>query len=126
MDISKIIPVEKFVEILHPATEEKLGVKVSLVSVNSEKVKTVKRAVANANLKRQMNNKNIKIDEFEENVTSLLVACITSWDWYGDTTFNGKKPELNEKNIKEVFAALPWFKEQLVNAINDEKSFFQD
>jgi len=39
--------------------------------------------------------------------------------------WNGKEnPEFNRKNVFDVLEKLPWFKSQIEEVLNDEKSFF--
>ncbi len=124
MDICELKPVERTIDIVHPKTGEALGITVNIISLNDPKIATLKRRIQNQRLDLERRGKGFKADDVEENFTNLLIAAITGWEWKDDATFHGEKPELNEKNIKEVFKELPWFKNQIADAIGDEESFF--
>lgn len=124
MDISTLIPTDRVIEIKHPQTEQPLGIRVTIVSLNDEKMKPIRKRIVNKRLELEKRGKNFKADEIEENELEILVGSVTSWEWY-DSTFHGEIPVFNEKNVRQVFAELPWFKEQVAEAVGDEKAFFQ-
>ena len=125
MDLANIKPVERVIEILHPLTGEKIGVSVTVLSINDEKMAAVKRRIQNKRLELERRGKTFKADDLDENEFELLTTAITGWNWDGDTDFHGEKPVFNEKNVKAVLKELSWFKQQIVEAISDEKAFFQ-
>lgn len=124
MDLAKIKPSERIVDILHPESGEKIGVSVQLISLRDEKLAAVRRRIQNKNIEFQKRGKTMKAVDIEENEMDLLVACITGWNW-GDNLYNGETPQFCEKNVRDVLNDLPWFKQQIVEAIDDEKAFFQ-
>lgn len=124
MDISTLVPNERIIEIKHPANDEKLGIRVTIVSLNDNKTKQIRRQFINKRLELEKKGKSFKADDIEENETDLLIASMTGWDWY-DAEFHGEKLDFNESNIKKVFRELPWFKDQISEAVSDEKAFFQ-
>ena len=126
MDINTLVPVERIIEIKHPAKDENLGIRVTIVSMNDEKVKYIRRKFINNRIELEKKGKSFKADDIESNEIDLLLACITGWDWYGDIDFNGSKPEFNEANVKKVLNTFRWFKDQLTEAVSDEKAFFQN
>lgn len=126
MEICDLKPVERMVEIKHPSTGEELGITVTLVSLNDPRMSTLKRRIRVQALERERRGKNINVDEVEKNELDLLVGALTGWSWKGDATFHNEKPAFNEENVKKVFKELPWFKEQIAEALGDEKGFFQN
>lgn len=124
MDLAKIKPSERIVDILHPESGEKIGVSVQLISLRDEKLAAVRRRIQNKNIEFQKRGKTMKAADIEENEMDLLVACITGWNW-GDNLYNGETPQFCEKNVRDVLNELSWFKQQIVEAIDDEKAFFQ-
>lgn len=124
MDLNSIKPAERIIEILHPATEEELGVSVSVISVLDNKTAALRRKIQNKRIELERRGKSFTASDIEENEMDLLLNCITGWEWKGNATFNNEKPEFNEKNVKSVLKELPWFKQQIMEAIGDEKSFF--
>lgn len=125
MDLANLKPVERMIDILHPSTGEKIGVSVTVLSINDEKMATAKRRIQNKKLELDRRGKTFKADDLEENEMELLTTAITGWNWEGDVDFHGEKPAFNEKNVKAVLKELTWFKQQIMEAVGDEKAFFQ-
>ena len=125
MDLANLKPVERMIDILHPSTGEKIGVSVTVLSINDEKMAAAKRRIQNKKLELDRRGKTFKADDLEENEMELLTTAITGWNWEGDVDFHGEKPAFNEKNVKAVLKELTWFKQQIVEAVGDEKAFFQ-
>lgn len=125
MDLANLKPVERMIDILHPSTGEKIGVSVTVLSINDEKMAAAKRRVQNKKLELDRRGKTFKADDLEENEMELLTTAITGWNWEGDVDFHGEKPAFNEKNVKAVLKELTWFKQQIMEAVGDEKAFFQ-
>lgn len=134
-DIANIKPVERVVDILHPATKELLGVRVSLVSFDDERMKRVKRNITDRRLSLDAKGKNFKAEEMEDNTNSLLFSAMTGWEWYEvvddkgrvtaeQPTFNGEVPPFNRGKVIQVFTELPWFRFQIDEAIGDDQAFF--
>lgn len=129
MDLSELKPLERNVEILHPKTDVEVGIKVSLLSINDDKLKKIKRRIQDDKLRLEAKGKNFKSEDIEENRDKLIFNAVTGWAWGKDasgkeTTFNKEKPAFNQKNFNDVMKALPWFRDQLEEAISDEKAFF--
>ncbi len=125
MDLANLKPVERMIDILHPSTGEKIGVSVTVLSINDEKMAAAKRRIQNKKLELDRRGKTFKVDDLEENEMELLTTAITGWNWEGDVDFHGEKPAFNEKNVKAVLKELTWFKQQIMEAVGDEKAFFQ-
>lgn len=125
MDLANLKPVERMIDIVHPSTGEKIGVSVTVLSINDENMAAVKRRIQNKRLELERRGKTFKADDLEENEMELLTTAITGWNWEGDVDFHGEKPAFNEKNVKAVLKELTWFKQQIMEAVGDEKAFFQ-
>lgn len=139
MDIGSIKPSEIVLEILHPASEQPLGIRVFLVSMSDERVKKVRRRIQDEKLKLDARGKHFKASEVEENTNSLIFNCMSGWEWYNPTgnpgdegydknaqpNFNGEIPDYNKSNVYAVFNELDWFSDQIAAALADEKAFFQ-
>ena len=125
MDLANIKPVERIVEILHPGTGEKMGVSVQIISLKDDKLASIRRRIQNKNIEFQKRGKTLKASDIEENEMELLIGCITGWKWEPDADFNGEKPAFNEKNVRNILQELSWFKQQIQEAVDDEKAFFQ-
>ncbi len=125
MDISGLKPAEeRIIEILHPTTEEKLNIRVALMSITDERMVKLKRKFMDEKLRQEARGKNFKADDIEDNRHELAFRAMLSWEWGGDANFHGKKPEFNKSNVVAVLKELPWFRDQIEEAVSDEKSFF--
>ena len=124
MDLSKLKPSERIVEIVHPATGVELGVKITLVSISDAKNKKLKRKIADERYRLEAKGKHLKSEQIDENLFQLVFNSMTGWEWAGDLNFNGKKPDFNLKNVRDVCEELPWFFDQVVAAVGDEEAFF--
>lgn len=123
IDIDDISTGDVTSEILHPVTEEPVGIRVTLMSPTDSRLKGIKRQIQNENLKRQNRRKTIKASEVEENENALLAATVVSWDWY-DAVYKGEKPDCTPKMIKEIFTEKPWFRQAINDLLEAEADFF--
>lgn len=124
MDLNDIVATERSIEITHPGTGEEIGLNITLVSLNDDKTKALKRKFHDEDLALQRRGKFAKAEDIEDRRTRLCFAAMLGWDWHG-TTFNKQKPDFNLKNVKEVLTNFPWIKTQVEEAVSDEQSFFQ-
>jgi hypothetical protein len=123
MDISQIQAKKKTFEILHPETDEPIGLRWTLLPDTDPKVKKVVRQ----NQDRQFAKRKIKLSssQLEQNALDQLVAATDSWEWYDDATFEGEVPEFNEENVRRVLLKVPAIKEQVLDEFNDRESFYK-
>lgn len=127
MDISVIKSSERIIEILHPASKEPLGIRVTLMSLDDERMKKIKRSILDRRLHLEARAKHFKAEEIEDNRNALIFSAMTGWEFYGeDATFKGEKPVFNRKNVYAVFDELEWFRDQLDEEIGDTKAFFDN
>ena len=124
MDLSTLKPAERLVEILNPKTDVELGVKVTLLSINDDKLKKIKRRIQDDKLRLEARGKNFKAEDIEENRNTIIFAALTGWVWDKGVTFKGTTPEFNQRIFNDVMNTIPWFRDQLEEAISDEKAFF--
>ncbi|WP_128370574.1 hypothetical protein [Mesorhizobium sp. M1A.F.Ca.ET.072.01.1.1] len=136
MDISGIQPGERFIEITHPGNGRNIGVRVSIMSINDERMKPLKKQITNERLRLEARGKNFKADDIEDNANELTFKAMTGWQWYKinadgkedekgeQATFNGKVPDFNRASVISVFTKLPWLRNQIDEAISEEKDFF--
>ena len=125
-DIAEIKPNENTFEILHPETDEPVGIRVTIMSPDDDRMKPIKRRITDFNLQKQKRGKTLKAIEVEDNENALVASTLTGWNWYGeDVTFNGEKPEFTMKNVIAVLNQIFWFKKQVNDEIENEKGFFQ-
>lgn len=142
MDISKLKPLERTIEIMNPATgyTTPLGIRVKMMSIEDDRLKKLKRSFTDEHLKRDSKGKAIKADELEHNSHMLLFTASLAWEWYnptgqkGDAGFEadampdwkGAVPEYNQRNFIEVLTEFPQFADQIQEAVDEKKAFFAD
>ena len=125
MDISKIQPIERIIEIKHPVSGADLGISVTLMSPDDERLKPVARMINDKALHLRQRNKTFTSAEIEENTMKLMVTTIIDWNWHGkDVTFEGKKPDFTPENVRNVLSKLEWFRKQVDEELSETKSFF--
>lgn len=123
MDIASIQPGERAVEITHPASGEPLGIKVSVISINDERMTKITRTLTNRGLELRKKNKTPSAEDVENNQIALLQGAVVDWNW-GDNKFHGSVPEFTPENVRKVLTELKWFRAQLDEALGDERGFF--
>lgn len=140
MDVSKLKPLERTIEILNPETDTPLGIRVRLMSIEDERLKKLKRTFTDERLKRDGKGKAFKSEEIERNANMLLFTASLGWEWYnptgskGDHGFDaeampdwkGAVPEYNQRNFIEVLTEFPQFATQVSEAIDETKAFFDN
>ena len=125
MELSELVPSERTIEITNPATDADIGVKVTLMSVNDPRMKRIKNRISDESLRLDAKGKHLKSKDIEENSYEIVFSSMTGWQWDKKVKWNGKEnPEFNRKNVFDVLEKLPWFKSQIEEVLNDEKSFF--
>lgn len=125
MDLAEIKPVERVIDLYHPSTGEPIGIKLTLVSLYDPKFEKIQRSILNKRLALEVRGKTFKAEDLKENENELLVALVDGWDWQEGVVFHGEQPAFTPANVKKFFAENPWFKEQLMEAVNDQKDFFR-
>lgn len=132
MDLSELKPSERIVEILTPGTKQPLGVRVSILHINDERLRKLKRQFQDERLRLEARGKQMKSETIESNLSELTFAAMTGWEWYSPSgnkedqaKFKGSVPEFNKRNVMEIFEHLPWFRDQIGEEMGDDEAFFQ-
>lgn len=138
-DITEIKSTDRVIEALHPGTGAKVGIQLTLMSVDDERLKTVRRKFIDDRMHAEARGKTIKAEQIEENQITLNSAAITGWNWYNPTgnegekgyeadampTFHGEVPEFNRKNVRAVMTEVEWLRHIVTAEFSDTKAFFQ-
>lgn len=121
-DISTIVATARDIDIKHPVTDQPLGLTITLLPDTHPKV----RAAARKALNDRMSGKGkITAEQIEENQLALLCASVFGWDWQGDLSFHGDKPEFTDANLRKVLKELSWVKEQIDAELVNRTEFFR-
>lgn len=137
-DLANIKPVSRAVEIIHPGTGRKLGVRVNIVSLDDERLSKVRRSITDKRLHLEARGKTFKSTEIEDNRLTIISTAITGWEWYNPTgeagdegfdfdampTFNDETPDFKPVNVRSVLSELSWFADQINEALGETESFF--
>ena len=134
------------IELLHPATQEKLGIFWSGIGRDSDAFKDMMREDIDTTNRRnaQLRARGKQIppktfDEQEDEAINLLVVCSTGWrtvvkDDRGKIVeaesgpfliMRGEKLEFNVPNAKRVLREMPWIRRQIDEAIGDMELFMK-
>lgn len=126
-DLANIKPAsERIIEILHPGNEQPLGIKVSISSLDDERMKRTRRRIQDVALVLQRKGKVFSAAQIEANRNEICFAAMNGWTWEGDANFHGEKPPFNQASVTRVFDELPWFRDQIEQEISETASFFQN
>lgn len=141
MDLATVKPNEAILEIVHPGTGEKLGIKVGVLSIDDERLKKIKRRIQDDRINLEKRGKAFTAEQIAANQHLLLFSAMTFWTWekpllvaakgdepavYGEQpSFNGAdQPTFNQQTVLTVFEQLPWFADQINEKVGETKSFF--
>jgi hypothetical protein len=129
-DLSQIVASGRQIEIYYPNTTTPIGVRIDMVSLQDPRLLKLQRRMLDNRLQMEKRGKVFGADEITTNLNELLFTSCVSWDWYtpeGGTpaTFKDAVPDLNRKNLFEIFDTLPWFREQMNEALGDTEAFFK-
>lgn len=139
MDIGQIKPSENVLEIIHPGSKQNLGIRISLLSIDDERMKKIRRQILDRQIDLQRKGKAFKSEQIDDNTNLLLFSAMIGWEWYGITipatateperhepaSFHGQNPTFNQTNVYAVFNELTWFRDQIDAKVGDTESFFQ-
>jgi hypothetical protein len=139
MDISRLTPSTRTIEIKHPGDGNNLGIRVTIKSIDDPCHAELKRAIMDRSLHLQQRGKTLKAEEIEDNMRKLLFNTVAAWEWYNPTgeegddgydpdsmaDFEGEQPIFNLRNFKRVVLALPWFQDQINEEASERKLFFE-
>lgn len=141
MNLADLKPVARTFEIMKPGKVKKpIGIRVTAVSIEDDKLKRLKRQIANERQRLDARGKYFKADELEANQDEMLFQTITGWEWYGQEEikdadgkviqeaielpdYNGSQLTFNRANFNTMIAH-SWFKDQLMIEVTETEDFF--
>lgn len=95
-----------------------------LLPGSDEGVKKIIRQLTDRANTQRLRGKIVTAAELEEYATKLISVQLVHWEWYGDVSFHGEKPEYSAANVIKVCSELGWFRDDVDEAIGDTKRFF--
>lgn len=120
-DIASIVAAPRTIDIKHPATGANVGLKITLLPTSSDQVQAAQRKLINDRLQRDVKT---SAERLEENRLSMIEAAVGGWEWEGDLTFEGEKPEFSPAFLRKVLKLLPWVREQIDMELGNDAAFF--
>ena len=115
-------------DIIHPVSQEKTGVLISVVGKDSDIYRERIKAMANESLARDAANSRrgkfdpSNIDKMEDKNIDALVAATVGWE---NVSLNKKELEFNAENARLVYKTILPVREQVLEAINDLENFMR-
>jgi hypothetical protein len=124
VELSNIIQYERLfsLELLHPVTDEPLGIAFQIRSAGSKEAKAILRKHTDANIDRQQRRKMISGAMLEQQEAEKAASYIASWNW-GDHTWRDEKPVLTVEKAAEILKAEGWIYVQVTEAANTVANF---
>ena len=126
------------VELYHPATNEDLGIFITVLGKDSDTFQKISRQQNKKRMDRMSKNgfRAGKVsapsqEELDADNLEILASCSVSWrtvegDEESETIlFNGEALAFSISAAKKLYSARPWIKEQIDIAIGDRANFIK-
>ena len=131
MDLQSLIPTDDtiVVELKHPVTEDLLlkdDGKAMTITVYAPHSSTYKAAIheqTNKRIQKASKGKKITFTAEELENTTLELLAKTTKDW--SIQLNGKSPKYSVGEAVDLYAKLPWLKQQVMDAQEDFSAFLK-
>ncbi|PJL44751.1 hypothetical protein [Stenotrophomonas maltophilia] len=121
-ELTNIVAEPRRLEIVHPASQEPVGLVLILLPDSHPQVKGAARKAINDRINHRGK---VGAEQIEASRIGMLCASIGGWEWQGELTFHGEKPEYNPQTLQQLLKELPWVGEQVDVALTDRAEFFR-
>ena len=118
LDTSKVAEEGAELHVAHPATGEDLGIKISLIGMDSKTFRDISKIRATASLKKK--SRDIDLDQGEAESIDLLAKCTKGWE---GITEDGIEVPFSYENAVKIYTKYLWLKEQVDRFIVDRSNF---
>lgn len=108
----------------HPVTLEPIGIKLTVLGEDSDKIRKLKRRQLNMRLKNQ--SKKLTAEELEANANEVYAAAITGWEWAEGVTLDGDRPECTPESVARFLSRFLWAKQQVDDHMADKSAFLSN
>src|SRR5690606_19588845 len=98
-DLSTIVATERTIDIKHPRTGQPVGLRITLLPDSHPKIRAASRKAMN---ERLTSRSKATAERIESARLDMLVAAVGGWEWLGDLTFRGDRPEATPEAVREV------------------------
>ena len=109
-------------ELVHPASQDALGVFVTVAGTDSKRYADLQREVAD----KRLNKRGPKRNDFafyEEEARRVVAGCVMGWD---GVVVDGEELPYTEANALALLERFPWIREQVQTAMGDRGNYLQD
>ena len=131
MDLQSLIPTDDtiVVELKHPVTEELLTkddgnpMTITVYAPHSSVYKSQMHEQTNKRIQKASKGKKVTFTAEELENTTLELLAKTTKDW--SIQLNGKSPKYSVGEAMDLYAKLPWLKQQVMDAQEDFSAFLK-
>lgn len=121
-ELTNIVAEARRLDIVHPATQEPVGLVLILLPDSHPQVKAAARKAINDRINHRGK---VGAEQIEASRISMLCASLGGWEWQAELTFHGEKPEFSPQTLQQLLKELPWVGEQADAALSDRAEFFR-
>ncbi|MCI1148976.1 hypothetical protein [Stenotrophomonas maltophilia] len=121
-ELTNIVAAERRLDIVHPGTQEPVGLVLILLPDSHPQVKAAARKAINDRINHRGK---VDAEQIEASRINMLSASVGGWEWQGDLTFHGEKPDFSPQALQQLLKELPWVGEQADVALTDRAEFFR-
>ena len=131
MDLQSLIPTDDtiVVELKHPVTEEPLikddgkPMTITVYAPHSSVYKAQMHEQTNKRIQKASKGKKVTFTAEELENTTLELLAKTTKDW--SIQLNGKSPKYSVGEAVDLYAKLPWLRQQVLDAQEDFSAFLK-
>lgn len=122
MDLGSLVRYEEAVplEVRHPVTGKPIGATFMVRHIDCDAALAVNDRHEAERRLEQLTDKPVKTSS--DRSVELAAACVSGWDW-GETTFNGDKPEWSPEAALAVIRKAKWIAPQVVSVATKIANF---
>lgn len=121
--VMEVMDPTKGVPLTFMVGEEKKPVTITLLGMDSQKVRDKRNFEINKRLKVTARNRNTTTaEQNEEEGTSLLAFCTVAWS---GMVLDGKPLECTKDNAALVYTRFPWLRSQVDEFVGDRANFLK-
>ena len=123
-DLSSITASNREFEIVSPEDDQPIGLVFELRHGSSDEVKAFEKKWTDSQLRKRGIQK-LTAAGLEFRNTGRIVSAVAGWNWKGDASWHGEKPEFSEATLREVMKEADWIRVQLDEELGNEAAFFK-
>lgn len=123
MDLNDITPGTVELDILHPATFEPIGLKLTLRSPSHPEVKALAQASVERERSLSRRGKHSTVAQQEREAVKINAACVIDLKWSGEATLDGEKPDYSPEVVHKLMQR-DFILKQVAEQLREEADFF--